>query len=114
MNAKIVLELVSLGKQCAVGFLMPGVLCMSPDLGEISSEWAGMTVQLTRVHMELHYRSFLLSPSSFQIWILCEQSCFRVSVNGQHQFDYNHRVANLQQINRLEIEGDVTLTVVQT
>uniref|UniRef100_A0A8C0J292 Galectin n=2 Tax=Chelonoidis abingdonii TaxID=106734 RepID=A0A8C0J292_CHEAB len=50
---------------------------------------------------------------SFTIWILCDAHCFKVAVNGQHQFEYNHRVPNLQQIDRLEIGGDVTLICVQ-
>ncbi|KAM7139710.1 galectin-9-like isoform 2-T2 [Macrochelys suwanniensis] len=50
---------------------------------------------------------------SFTIWILCEAHCFMVTVNGHHQFAYNHRVPNLQQIDRLEVEGDVMLTCVQ-
>ncbi|XP_074870017.1 galectin-9 [Carettochelys insculpta] len=55
----------------------------------------------------------LVRGQSFTIWILCEAQCFKVAVNGQHQFDYNHRVHNLQQIDKLEIEGDVMLTSVQ-
>ncbi|XP_050784701.1 galectin-9 [Gopherus flavomarginatus] len=50
---------------------------------------------------------------NFIIWILCDAHSFKVAVNGQHQFEYNHRVPNLQQIDRLEIEGDVMLTYVQ-
>ncbi|XP_061461025.1 galectin-9 isoform X2 [Rhineura floridana] len=50
---------------------------------------------------------------NFTIWILCEQQFFRVAVNGQHLFNYNHRVSNLQQIDQLEVEGDVTLSKVQ-
>nr|XP_056721019.1 galectin-9 [Euleptes europaea] len=50
---------------------------------------------------------------TFAIWILCELTCFRVAVNGQHQFDYNHRVPNFQQIDQLEIKGDVVLSGVQ-
>ncbi|XP_037736262.1 galectin-9 isoform X2 [Chelonia mydas] len=49
----------------------------------------------------------------FTIWILCEARCFMVTVNGHHQFAYNHRVPNLQQIDKLEVEGDVMLTYVQ-
>ncbi|KAF7244320.1 Galectin-9 [Varanus komodoensis] len=49
----------------------------------------------------------------FSIWILCEMQRFRVAVNRQYQFDYNHRVPNLQQIDQLEVEGDVTLSKVQ-
>ncbi|XP_060115217.1 galectin-9 [Heteronotia binoei] len=58
--------------------------------------------------------SMPLQPEqAFTIWILCEQQRFRVAVNGQHQFDYNHRTPYLQQINQLEIEGDVLLSGVQ-
>ncbi|XP_053131362.1 galectin-9 isoform X2 [Hemicordylus capensis] len=49
----------------------------------------------------------------FSIWILCEPQCFMVAVNGQHQFAYNHRCPNLQQVNQLEVEGDVCLSNVQ-
>ncbi|XP_051849165.1 galectin-9-like isoform X3 [Antechinus flavipes] len=38
----------------------------------------------------------------FTILIRCEMHCFKVSVNGQHQFDYNHRMKNLASINQLE------------
>ncbi|XP_077167423.1 galectin-9 isoform X2 [Paroedura picta] len=64
---------------------------------------------------ERHLRgSMPLHPEqAFTIWIQCEQQCFRVAVNGQHQFDYYHRAANLQQIDRLEIEGDVLLSEVR-
>uniref|UniRef100_A0A8C8RLT7 Galectin n=1 Tax=Pelusios castaneus TaxID=367368 RepID=A0A8C8RLT7_9SAUR len=55
----------------------------------------------------------LFCGQSFTIWILCEAHCFKVAVNGQHQFEYKHRVPNLHQIDRLEIEGDVILTHVQ-
>ncbi|XP_042298135.1 galectin-5-like [Sceloporus undulatus] len=50
---------------------------------------------------------------AFSIWILCETQCFKVAVNGQHLFDYNHRFPNLRQIDQLEVEGDVTLSGVQ-
>ncbi|XP_063153288.1 galectin-9 isoform X2 [Candoia aspera] len=49
----------------------------------------------------------------FTIWIQCEAHCFKVAVNGHHQFEYNHRVHNLHQINLLEVEGDVMLTNIQ-
>ncbi|KAM9117861.1 galectin-9 [Pangshura tecta] len=55
----------------------------------------------------------LLPGQSFTIWILCDTHCFKVAVNGQHQFEYNHRVPDLPQIDRLEIEGDIALTYVQ-
>ncbi|XP_067393808.1 galectin-9 [Emydura macquarii macquarii] len=55
----------------------------------------------------------LFRGQNFMILILCEAHCFKVAVNGQHQFEYNHRVPNLQQIDRLEVDGDVKLTYVQ-
>ncbi|XP_030041862.1 galectin-9 isoform X2 [Microcaecilia unicolor] len=50
---------------------------------------------------------------NFVLWIVCETQCFKVMVNGQHMFNYNHRVPNLQQIDRLEVDGDVILQHVQ-
>ncbi|KAM4701819.1 galectin-9-like [Discoglossus pictus] len=56
----------------------------------------------------------LFAPGqSFIIEIICEQHAFKVKVNGQHMFDYHHRVHNLQQIDTLQIEGDVVLQHVQ-
>ncbi|XP_043574206.1 lectin, galactoside-binding, soluble, 9 (galectin 9)-like 1 [Chiloscyllium plagiosum] len=46
----------------------------------------------------------------FEITILCEQLFFRVTVNGRHAFDFNHRYQPIQQINELQVEGDVTLS----
>ncbi|XP_058857138.1 galectin-9-like [Acipenser ruthenus] len=50
---------------------------------------------------------------TFMMAIVCESHQYSVSVNGKHCFDFSHRVSQLQQINVLEIEGDVTLTAVQ-
>ncbi|CAH2222965.1 galectin-9 isoform X1 [Pelobates cultripes] len=50
---------------------------------------------------------------SFVIQIICEPHAFKVNVNGHHVCDFNHRVHNLQQIDTLEIDGDVTLQHVQ-
>ncbi|XP_074119775.1 galectin-9-like isoform X2 [Sminthopsis crassicaudata] len=49
----------------------------------------------------------------FTVHIRCEMHCLKVSVNGQHQFDYNHRMKNLSCINQLEVSGDIQLTHVQ-
>ncbi|KAL1780170.1 galectin-9 isoform X2 [Sigmodon hispidus] len=51
---------------------------------------------------------------SFTVWILCENHCFKVVVDGQHLCDYWHRLKDLQAITRLEVAGDVQLTHVQT
>ncbi|KAM5308396.1 galectin-9-like isoform 2-T2 [Glossophaga mutica] len=50
----------------------------------------------------------------FLVWILCEDTGFKVAVNGQHLFNYNHRVKDLPAINNLEVGGDIQLTHVQT
>uniref|UniRef100_A0A8D0CBW2 Galectin n=1 Tax=Salvator merianae TaxID=96440 RepID=A0A8D0CBW2_SALMN len=55
----------------------------------------------------------LFRGQSFTIWMLCEQQGFKVTINGQQQFSYNHRMSNLQGINQLEVEGDVMLTSIQ-
>ncbi|EAW51042.1 lectin, galactoside-binding, soluble, 9 (galectin 9), isoform CRA_e [Homo sapiens] len=51
---------------------------------------------------------------SFSVWILCEAHCLKVAVDGQHLFEYYHRLRNLPTINRLEVGGDIQLTHVQT
>ncbi|XP_025926045.1 galectin-9 [Apteryx mantelli] len=55
----------------------------------------------------------LSQGQNFSIWIYCDAQCFKMATNGQHQFDYKHRIPNLQQIDTLEVCGDVTLTQVQ-
>ncbi|KAL7986981.1 hypothetical protein Chor_005900 [Crotalus horridus] len=55
----------------------------------------------------------LLRGQPFTIWIQCEAHCFQVAVNGQHQFEYNHRTHNLLQINLLEVDGDIMVTNIQ-
>ncbi|XP_054565076.1 galectin-9-like [Eptesicus fuscus] len=51
---------------------------------------------------------------AFLVWIKCEGHCLKVAVDGQHLFDYYHRLTNLPAINNLEVGGDVQLTLVQT
>ncbi|XP_030866601.3 galectin-9B isoform X1 [Gorilla gorilla gorilla] len=51
---------------------------------------------------------------SFSVWILCEAHCLKVAVDGQHMFEYYHRLRNLPTINKLEVGGDIQLTHVQT
>ncbi|XP_070788145.1 galectin-5-like isoform X2 [Pituophis catenifer annectens] len=55
----------------------------------------------------------LLRGQPFTICIQCEAHCFKVAVNGHHQFDYKHHLCNLLQINLLEVDGDITLTNIQ-
>ncbi|KAH0631555.1 hypothetical protein JD844_005928, partial [Phrynosoma platyrhinos] len=49
----------------------------------------------------------------FDLSIRCGNQRFKVFANGQPLFDYNHRFHNFQQINTLEIDGDVVLSYVQ-
>ncbi|XP_053561399.1 galectin-9 [Bombina bombina] len=50
---------------------------------------------------------------SFVIEITSEHHAFKVKVNGHHMFDFHHRMNNLQQIDTLQIEGDIVLQHVQ-
>lgn len=50
---------------------------------------------------------------NFVIEIVCEQHAFRVNANGNHVCNFNYRVPHLNQIDTLQIEGDVTLHHVQ-
>ncbi|XP_060117822.1 galectin-3 [Heteronotia binoei] len=46
----------------------------------------------------------------FKIQILCEADCLKVAVNDAHLMQYNHRVRELNQITKLCVAGDITLT----
>lgn len=50
--------------------------------------------------------------SVFQLTFKCEETTFSIKVNGTetHTFDYIN--VPLQQINALEVKGDITLTCV--
>ncbi|XP_042306935.1 galectin-3 [Sceloporus undulatus] len=48
----------------------------------------------------------------FKIQILCEADHLKVAVNDAHLLQYNHRIKELNQITKLCIGGDVTLTSV--
>ncbi|XP_032821018.2 galectin-9B-like [Petromyzon marinus] len=49
----------------------------------------------------------------FQMNIQCDATDYKVSINGQHLFSYNHRVSPVGRAVKLEVTGDVTLTNVQ-
>uniref|UniRef100_A0A8C7L179 Galectin n=1 Tax=Oncorhynchus kisutch TaxID=8019 RepID=A0A8C7L179_ONCKI len=48
----------------------------------------------------------------FMVIIMCDTQCYRVMVNGALMFSYNHRHFLFQQIDILEVEGDVSLSAV--
>lgn len=51
---------------------------------------------------------------AFTILILVEEDGFKVALNHQHYIDFQHRVADLHDINTLYIEGDLMLAEVRT
>ncbi|XP_075849487.1 galectin-4 isoform X1 [Microcebus murinus] len=54
------------------------------------------------------------SPGQFfDLSIRCGQDRFKVYANGQHLFDFSHRLSAFQNVDTVEIEGDVTLSYVQ-
>ncbi|KAF0876440.1 LEG4 protein, partial [Crocuta crocuta] len=48
-----------------------------------------------------------------QLSIRCGIDRFKVYANGQHLFDYSHRVSAFQNVDVLEIQGDINLSYVQ-
>ncbi|KAM4020569.1 galectin-4-like [Anomaloglossus baeobatrachus] len=48
----------------------------------------------------------------FNISILSTEQNFKVFVNGCHSFNYAHRLWNLPQVDKLEVEGDATIVYV--
>ncbi|XP_072515268.1 galectin-9-like [Salminus brasiliensis] len=48
----------------------------------------------------------------FTVTIICDTQCYRIMVNGTQMFTYNHRHFLLQQIDILEVEGNVSLSSV--
>ncbi|XP_030074224.1 galectin-4 [Microcaecilia unicolor] len=49
----------------------------------------------------------------FDLSVRCGNYRFKVFVNGQHLFNFDHRFRNFQQIDAIEIGGDVVLSYVQ-
>ncbi|XP_069500305.1 galectin-4 isoform X1 [Ambystoma mexicanum] len=49
----------------------------------------------------------------FDISVRCGNYRFKVYVNGQHLFNFDHRYREFQRIDTIEIEGDVVLSYVQ-
>ncbi|PNJ18745.1 LGALS4 isoform 3, partial [Pongo abelii] len=49
----------------------------------------------------------------FDLSIRCGLDRFKVFANGQHLFDFTHRLSAFQRVDTVEIQGDVTLSYVQ-
>ncbi|KAM9456258.1 galectin-9-like [Clarias gariepinus] len=48
----------------------------------------------------------------FTVSITCDTQCYRISVNGIQMFTYNHRYFLLQQIDILEVDGNISVSSV--
>ncbi|XP_054827975.1 galectin-3 [Eublepharis macularius] len=48
----------------------------------------------------------------FKIQVLCEVDHFKIAVNDAHLMQYNHRIKELNQITKLCVDGDISLTSV--
>uniref|UniRef100_K7FX67 Galectin n=1 Tax=Pelodiscus sinensis TaxID=13735 RepID=K7FX67_PELSI len=48
----------------------------------------------------------------FKIQVLCETDHFKIAVNDAHLLQYNYRLRNLNEITKLSISGDISLTSV--
>ncbi|KAB5543290.1 hypothetical protein PHYPO_G00077370 [Pangasianodon hypophthalmus] len=48
----------------------------------------------------------------FTVNITCDTQCYRITVNGIQMFTYNHRHFLLQQIDILEVEGNISVSSV--
>ncbi|XP_061031107.1 galectin-9 isoform X2 [Eubalaena glacialis] len=74
---------------------------------QINSRWGSEERSLSR-------QMPFCRGQSFSVWIMCEGSCLKLAVDGQHLCEYYHRLKNLPAINSLEVGGDIQLTYVQT
>lgn len=55
-----------------------------------------------------------LKPAlSLQLSLRCGIDRFKVYANGQHLFDYSHRFSAFQNVDVLEIQGDINLSYIQ-
>ncbi|XP_072634689.1 galectin-4-like isoform X2 [Canis lupus baileyi] len=61
---------------------------------------------------KLSYNPFI-PGQFFDLSIRCGMDRFKVYANGQHLFDFSHRLLALQNVDMLEISGDVTLSYIQ-
>ncbi|XP_075956828.1 galectin-4-like [Anarhichas minor] len=61
-------------------------------------------------------RELSMSPFTegqyFDMSIRCGNQRFKVFVNGQHLFDFSHRLQSFKEIDKLEIEGDLQISYI--
>ncbi|XP_067831212.1 galectin-9-like [Heptranchias perlo] len=50
---------------------------------------------------------------TFEMLIVVQSTCYEVSVNGRHLFNFNHRIQPLSKVDQLSITGDISLSLVQ-
>lgn len=49
---------------------------------------------------------------SSQVSVRCGNRRFKVFVNGQHLFDFAHRLQSFSEVDMLDIEGDVQVSYI--
>ncbi|XP_048474289.1 galectin-9-like isoform X1 [Rhincodon typus] len=54
-----------------------------------------------------------LPGQTFEMQIVIQPTCYKILVNGRHLFNFNHRIQPLNQIDQLEVTGDISLSLVQ-
>lgn len=88
--------------------------CSSFRLIKLTCEYPTQTVAVVNLcQIVKHVKWDRLNVSSrlvSQMEVHCEHSRFRVLVDGQQLFDFNHRVMSLRDIDTLWIKGSVTIT----
>lgn len=60
----------------------------------------------------IYQRTWILKHFVFQMLVTCDNDKFKVSVDGEHLFDYHHKLKPVNVIDTLEIVGDVELSYI--
>lgn len=64
------------------------------------------------VTLSMFYVTLTCLHVLFQVSITCDTQCYRIAVNGTHMFTYNHRYFLFEQIDILEVEGNISVSSV--
>lgn len=75
---------------------------------------AGMFFDVSGIYVnstQFNIHRYILKRPVFQMSVTCDNDKFKVSVDGQHLFDYHHRMP-FSIIDKLEIAGDVEFSCI--